>query len=188
MASWGGMRMPNQRATGKFIDDLHRNSTLNEKLNLPSRNDPRQQQWLAERRFEEDHVHALAEKHAELELLQWSTREALNHSEDYIAVLEAHISDLQNANGISNSSLSGGWYDNRGASPPPAPHSSKERNVFPGESHEVAGHATNDYPTSMGVERGGQSHLSQGHGSQSPGEPEAHPPPSEEDERVPGGE
>lgn len=182
------MRKPNQRATGRFMEDLHRNSTVNEKLNLPNRGDPRQHQWLAERRFEEDHVHALAEKHAELEWLHWNTRDALNHSEDYIMKLEAQLSDLKKRNGASHSTHNNGWYDDRGAVPPPTPRGTEEWDVFPGEPREVAGHATfNDYPSSMGDGRGGQSHLSQGHGSQPPGESEAYSPPSEEDERVPGG-
>ena len=165
------------------MDDLHRNSTVNDKLNLPSRSDPRQQQWLAERRFEEDHVHALAEKHAELEWLHRNTRDALDHSEAYILELEAQLSDLKKTNGATHSTHNNGRYDDRGAVAPTHPGGTKEWDVFSGESREVAGHATfNDHPTSMGDGRGGQPYLSQGYGSQPPGESEAYSPPSEEDE------
>lgn len=182
MASWGGMRKPNQIATGRFMEDLHRNSSVNEKLNLPSRNDPRQRQWLAERRFEEDHVHALAEKHADLEWLHWNTRETLRHSEDYIMRLEAQLSDLKKINGASHSTHNNNRHDDRRAVPPTTPSGAKERDVFPRDEREVARHATfNDHPTSMGDNRGGQSHLSQEYRSQPSRESEAYSSQSEED-------
>lgn len=185
MSSWGGIRKPNQMATSRFIEDLHRNSSVNDRLNLPKRKDPRQQQWLAERRFEQDHVHALAEKHYELEQLHWNTRNALNDSEAYIVQLEAQLSDLMKGNGASNSTYYDGGYDNRGKVPPSAPRGAEEWDVLPGESREVSRDATfNDDPPSMGDGGGGQPNAPLESGSEPPGESTANPPASEEGERV----
>lgn len=101
------MRQPNNSYTSTFLEDLHRNSK-GAKDALPFRNDPQQQKWLAERRFEQEHVKALAEKHMDLEQLFDKAQLRIKRTDDYVRALEREISKLRTTYGTAGSTSNDG--------------------------------------------------------------------------------